>query len=122
MILNGNITIHPGKGRALGSQEFLTLLEQTIAQYYTNKDFDLGNLSAQMNISERQIQRKLKSLTAGTPSAYMRSYRLQRSLRLLLKGIPIREVAKAVGFSSQAYFASCFKAEFGLTPTDYQQR
>ena len=32
----------------------------------------------------------------------------------------ISEVAYATGFSSPKYFTKCFKDEFGITPTEYQ--
>jgi len=96
--------------------------DEEINQYYSDRSFDLRKISARMDISERQLQRKLKTLLGCTPSGYLRTYRLQKSLPLLSQGIPVREVAQAVGFSSQSYFASCFKAEFGQTPTDYQKR
>ena len=31
----------------------------------------------------------------------------------------VSEVAYAVGFSSSAYFAKCFKSVYGMTPTEY---
>lgn len=75
-----------------------------------------------MNVSERQLQRKLKTLLGRTPSECMRTIRLQKSLPLLSQGVSVKETALAVGFSSQSYFASCFKARFGSTPTEFQHQ
>ena len=78
-------------------------------------------MAAEMGVSERQLQRKLKALIGHTPSDYLRAYRLQQSLEQLREGNSIGEVAKAVGFTSQSYFTTCFKAQFGTTPKQFQQ-
>jgi len=96
--------------------------DQVVELNYQDCDFDLPGMARQMGISERQLQRKLRSLTGQTPSEYVRSFRLSKSLEFLLAGNTVRDTARAVGFSSQAYFASCFKAEYGRTPTEYRDR
>ncbi len=96
--------------------------ERLVDQHYHEHSFDVGQMAAAMDMSERQLQRKLKFLTGHTPSEYVRTFRLSKSLEYLLAGATVQDTAKAVGFSSQAYFASCFKAEYGRTPSQYQQR
>ncbi len=110
-----------GGTRTRKDQFFLGELDEVLNRNYTNRSFDLSRMAAAIGISERQLQRKLKALTSHTPSEHLRAYRLQQSLEQLREGIPIGEVAKAVGFSSQSYFASCFKAQFGTTPKQFQQ-
>ena len=44
------------------------------------------------------------------------------SLLLKNKEGNISEIMYDTGFSSLSYFSKCFKAEFGLTPKDYQQQ
>ena len=97
-------------------------IDRVIEQNFQSRGFDLRQMATALSMSERQLQRQLKSLTGRTPSEYVRTYRLSKSLEYLLAGRTVRETARAVGFSSQAYFASCFKAEYGRTPTQYQQR
>ncbi len=109
-------------GLARRPNVLLEKLDHVLEQNFASRDFDLPRMAEKMGISERQLQRKLKELTGHTPSAYIRSYRLHQSLDHLKSGKTISQAAKAVGFSSQAYFASCFKAEYGRTPTQYQQR
>jgi AraC-like DNA-binding protein len=95
--------------------------EQVVKQNYQDCEFDLMRMAAAMSISERQLQRKLRTLTGHTPSEYVRSYRLSKSLEFLLAGHSVHDASRAVGFSSQAYFSSCFKAQYGRTPTQYQR-
>jgi AraC-like DNA-binding protein len=92
-----------------------------LEQKYARRSLDLPEMADEMGMSARQLQRKIKNLTGHTPSAYIRSYRLYQSLDHLKFGETVYETAKAVGFSSQAYFACCFRAEFGTTPTKYRR-
>jgi len=106
----------------MSSNLIVRQFEQVVAQNYPDREFDLAQMAASMGMSERQLQRKLRSITGHTPTEFVRTYRLSRSLEYLLAGASIRDTAAAVGFSSQAYFASCFKAEYGRTPSDYRER
>jgi AraC-like DNA-binding protein len=107
-------------GSARRPNVLLDKLDRVLEQNFASRDFDLPMMAEEMGISERQLQRKLKVLTGYTPSAYVRCYRLNQSLDHLKSGESVRQSAKAVGFSSQAYFASCFKVEFGTTPSKYR--
>ena len=101
-------------------REFLHRLQDLVEQEYQDREFGLVRLAAAMEISERQVQRKLKSLVACTPSKYLRNHRLEKALPYLREGEPIGETASTVGFASPSYFASCFRAKYGCTPTEYQ--
>ncbi len=96
--------------------------EQVVEKNYQDREFDLAQMAASMGMSERQLQRKLRRYTGRSPTEYVRTFRLSRSLEYLLAGASVRDTAAAVGFSSQAYFASCFKAEYGRTPSEYRER
>ena len=109
-----------GSVRTRKDQYFLRKLDTVLNSNCANRSFDLSQMAAQMGVSVRQLQRKLKALTDHTPSDHLRAYRLQKSLEQLREGNSISEVAKAVGFSYQSYFASCFKAQFGTTPKQFQ--
>ncbi len=99
-----------------GDQEIFDDLNRVVNRNYTNSNFDVGSMAAEMEISDRQLQRKVKALTGQSPVQYLRQFRLEKSLQYLREGVPVGKAAKAVGFSSHAYFTSCFKAQFGITP------
>ncbi|HET7734274.1 MAG TPA: AraC family transcriptional regulator [Paludibacter sp.] len=85
-----------------------------------------GNLSfdqfaSEMNVSKASLYRKLKSVAGLSPCEFIRSVRIKRSAQLLAKHSNISEVAFAVGFNDSKYFSRCFKSEFGVTPTQYQE-
>ncbi len=99
-------------------QEFVDSLVRVVKQNYANANFDVSRMAAEMKISERQLQRKVKVLTGQSPVQYLRQFRLEKSLQYLREGIPVGKAAKAVGFSSHTYFTSCFRAQYGTTPSN----
>ena len=106
----------------LSSNFFVRDFEQVVEKNFPDHGLDLAQLAREMETSERQLQRKLKALTGQSPAEFVRHYRLAKSCNYLLAGHTVRDTARAVGFASQAYFASCFKAEYGTTPTQYGRR
>ena len=102
-------------------QRFLDCLHEVLAQNYKNRRFGIVQMAAGMGISERQLQRKVRELTGSTPAEYLCAYRLRMSLDRLRMDEEVGRVAHAVGFSSHAYFTSCFKATFGTTPSRFRQ-
>lgn len=101
-------------------QEFINKLVRVVKQNYTNPNFDIVSMAAEMKISDRQLQRKVKALIGQSPVQHLCQFRLDESLQYLREGVPVGEAAKAVGFSSHAYFTSCFKTRFGVTPNRIQ--
>ncbi len=101
--------------------DFIASLNRVLGESYATSTLRIGQMAARMRISERHLQRRVKALTGLSPKQYLQRYRLEQSLVYLRDGVPVGDVAKAVGFSSHAYFTSCFKAEFGATPSRFQQ-
>ncbi len=97
-------------------QEFVDNLVRVVNRNYANSNFDVSSMAAEMAISDRQLQRKVKALTGQSPVQYLRQFRLEKSLQYLRDSVPVGEAAKAVGFSSHTYFTSCFRAQFDITP------
>ncbi len=74
-------------------------------------------------MSRSQLHRKLVALTSQSPSEVLRNTRLLRAKELLTKKAATpSEVAYKVGFNSHTYFSKCFKEEFGITPSEVDQK
>jgi signal transduction histidine kinase/ligand-binding sensor domain-containing protein/CheY-like chemotaxis protein len=102
-------------------RQFLDQLDNVLDCHYSDEHFSVVEMASGMAMSVRQLQRKLKALTDQQPVNYLRLYRLHSSLELLKKGKRVGDVAFAVGFGSPTYFSSCFRAQFGQTPTEFQK-
>lgn len=101
---------------------FLERLVRIVARRHADPALDVSQLASAVAMSERQLQRKLKALVNLTPAEYVRAYRLQQALDRLRSGERVGDVAMAVGFSSQAYFSTCFRARFGYPPNEARSR
>jgi signal transduction histidine kinase/DNA-binding response OmpR family regulator/streptogramin lyase len=78
-------------------------------------------LSAEVNLSRRQLYRNLKAETGFTPAEFIREIRLHNARRMLENGSKqtISEVAYAVGFNTPSYFSKLFKKRYGRSPSEY---
>lgn len=100
---------------------FLEDLVKAVESHFTDSDFNLDSLAAEIRLSKSTMNRKLKSMTGLTPMDFVRSVRLRSACRLLRQGgTTVSEVAYAVGFSDPKYFAKCFKEEYNQTPSQFQ--
>jgi len=93
---------------------------QSIDNHLSEENFGVENLSREVGVSERQLQRKLKQITNKTPNQLITSVRLHRAKELIIsQENTISEVGYMTGFSSPSYFSKCFKKEFGKTPSEF---
>ncbi|HYF70682.1 MAG TPA: two-component regulator propeller domain-containing protein [Ohtaekwangia sp.] len=110
-------------GKENEDDKFLRKAMNTIEANISNSDFSVEVLSEEMGMSTTHLYRKLKSLTQLSANEIIKRYRIKKaSLLLKNKEGNISEIMYEVGFSNLSYFSKCFKAEFGLTPKEYQQK
>jgi signal transduction histidine kinase/DNA-binding response OmpR family regulator len=101
-------------------EAFLSRVLAVIEQGMSDPEFDVERLGREVGLSRSQLHRKLRALTHQPPTLLIRSIRLQRAAELLKQNAgSVAEVAYRVGFSSQAYFAKCFREQFGYAPKEY---
>lgn len=103
-------------------QAFVNKLIKIIEENYTNPNLQRNDISALMAISERQLQRKIKSLINKNPMDMLREYRLLKAAKLLDEGEQVSLVTDRCGFLSLSTFSKCFKAKTGYSPKQYQLR
>jgi AraC-like DNA-binding protein len=103
--------------------KFIKKVMNVIEANISDPGFSVEKLSDEIGMSATHLYRKLKSLTHFSANEIIKKYRVKKA-SLLLKNREgnISEIMYDVGFSSLSYFSKCFKAEFGLTPKDYQQK
>lgn len=100
-------------------QEFLDRVIALVDEHLADEDLNPALLFDEIGMSRSSFQRKLKALTDMSPARFIRSVRLRRAMEMLEQGAgSIAEIAYGTGFSSQAYFTTCFREEYGTTPGD----
>ncbi|MCJ8273906.1 MAG: DNA-binding response regulator [Psychrosphaera sp.] len=101
--------------------QFIEKVTDIINTHLHDELYSVEQLSEQVFMSERQLQRKLKALIDFTPREFVQHLRLLKAEALLAKGERVADVSDATGFSSSSYFARCFKAKYNMTPKQFSQ-
>ncbi|MCO7189989.1 MULTISPECIES: ATP-binding protein [unclassified Pseudoalteromonas] len=102
--------------------QFIEQLEQWLAAHFTEQTLSIKCLLPVVAMSERQLQRKFKALLGQTFSEYVKKFRLNKGAEMLANGMSVTQVAFECGFSSQSYFSLCFKAQYGIAPSQFNQQ
>jgi signal transduction histidine kinase/CheY-like chemotaxis protein/Flp pilus assembly protein TadD len=78
-------------------------------------------LAVQMNISARQLLRRIKSLTGLSVNKYVQEVKLQKARNLLEHRAfsTVAEVAYDCGFNTPAYFSTVYEKRYGKRPIEY---
>ncbi|MBC9794745.1 response regulator [Sinomicrobium weinanense] len=102
---------------------FIKRLKEVLAKNLTEPVFNAANFGEAMCMSRMQLHRKLKALTGQSATEFIKDQRLRLAAQLLKKsGVSISEVAYRVGFNQPAYFATCFKEAYKVSPSEYGER
>ncbi|MDF1699158.1 MAG: ATP-binding protein [Saprospiraceae bacterium] len=110
--------VHIKKGTELSLDErFLQKLIKVVEDRLDDPDLAVVHLCRTAQLSNTQVNRKLKALTGKTPSQFIRSIRLQKARDLLqTTDFNVSEIAYKVGFNDPNYFSRSFSEEFGHPP------
>ena len=103
-------------------QEWLKSLESNCLEAIDKKlSLSASYLSDLMAISERQLLRRIKSLTGLSTKQYIQEIKLQKAKHLLENKVfdTVSEVAYACDFNAPGYFTKVFQKHFGRKPSDY---
>src|SRR5690606_41932955 len=94
-----------------------------VEENLSDDQFDVVALGHALGLSKSTLYRKPKALLDRSPSEFVQNIRLKHACQIMDtdKSIAVSEVAFSTGFSDPRYFSTCFKAEFGMTPSEYQQ-
>ena len=88
----------------------------------TEPDFDVTALADAMNMSRSTLTRKLKAIPGRTPLDFIRNIKMKHARHMLEdKDKSVTEVAATLGYFNRKYFTTCFKEEFGMTPSEFQK-
>lgn len=103
-------------------ENFMCKLDQYIMQHLEQAELSVKEMAEEMCMSSSNLFRKLKAITGKSPNEYLRIKRLKKAAELLQQNeYGVTEISLLVGFSSSTYFSSCFKKQFGITPTDFRE-
>ncbi|MFD3596254.1 GlxA family transcriptional regulator [Nocardia sp. NPDC058640] len=120
--------------RPSGQSQFSVSLEpvsttrriEDLRQYITRNiagSLTVGELAAQIHVSERQLTRIFRTELGCTPAAYIESARVEVARqRLETSDDTLQKIAAACGFNTIDTLARAFRRKLDTTPHEYRQR
>jgi AraC family transcriptional regulator len=101
--------------------EVLARVLQLIDQRY-NEPLRVEDLGRHAALSPFHFARMFKISVGQAPHAYLTTKRMQHARELLsTTAVPIAEIARRVGFRTQAHFSGVFRKQVGMTPGQYRR-
>ena len=101
-------------------EEFVARALKLVENHIAEADYSVEQLGRDMGMSRTNLYKKLIFITGKGPHDFIRTIRLKRAYRLLQKSqMQVSEIAYAVGYNSPKRFTENFKAEYGMTPTEF---
>ncbi|MDC5854369.1 helix-turn-helix domain-containing protein [Vibrio europaeus] len=101
---------------------WLSKVIQLVDDHYTDPEFSTSSAAKMLYVSERSLQRRLKSSIEKTFTEYLTEVRLDNACRRLLAGEKVSDVAFECGFNDPSYFSQRFKHRFGMSPTQFVEQ
>lgn len=99
---------------------FMQEITDIINAHIDDPEFTAAGLVELSHYSSKQIYRRIKQLNGMGVVEYIREVRLRKAaLYLKQDKLTVTEVMYMVGFTTPSYFGKCFKARFGVTPSEY---
>ncbi len=99
---------------------FMEQLYHVMEEGLPNAELDVAHLTTSLHVSRTKLYYKMKGLTGANPSAFFKTYKLNRAAQLIKEGkYTISEVADMTGFSTPSHFSTSFKKQFGVSPSEY---
>ncbi|MDR9825958.1 helix-turn-helix domain-containing protein [Vibrio sp. FNV 38] len=109
----------PKRKIASEQAQWLRRVEALLTEHYADPQFGTAQVAKMLYTSERNLQRKFKSMTTKTFTEALIDYRLEKACEKLLSGQRISDVAFECGFNDHSYFSQRFKLHFGLSPSQF---
>ncbi len=101
-------------------QEFLKEVIRIVEEKLGDLSFNIDEVASAMGMGRTTFYKKLKGLSGLSPVEFVRELRLKRSKQLLDTGEhTVSEAGYLAGFNSLAYFSTCFKEKYQVSPSAY---
>ena len=99
---------------------FIQKIVQLVKANLDEFSFGTEQLAALLEISLRQLYRKLKAISGSTVHEFITRVRMDEAVNLLVNSnMNVSQIAYQVGYSEPSNFSRTFTRHFGCSPTQY---
>jgi AraC-like DNA-binding protein len=102
----------------------LYLLARVVVARHYRRDLTLALVARALSCSPRQLQRAYSQFGQLSFREDLHARRMAAAAELLLeqRSIPVRDVARLVGYRQPPHFARAFRRRYGLSPALFRER
>ncbi|MBO3100055.1 nickel-binding protein [Gelidibacter pelagius] len=101
-------------------EDFIMNLMHYTEGIWSHTAIGVNDFEENLGYSKSKLYRTMMRLVGKSPNMFLRDYRLNKALELLIKqDHNISEVAYQTGFSSPTYFTKCFHKKYGILPSSF---
>lgn len=119
-----------GTGPEVGEQsthehniKVMKIVDEYVQQHLEDESLNVEKLAEIAYVSVSSLFKKMKATIGVSPNEFIMISRLKKATDLLKdESLSIEQVSIMVGFRSHAYFSTCFKKQFGISPSLYREK
>lgn len=104
-------------------RRFMDKLVELMEKNIDNGELVVDDLVRELAVSRSVFFKKLKMLTGLAPIEFIKQMRIKRAVQLIeTREFNMTQISYMVGINDPRYFSKCFKAQIGMTPTEYRDK
>ena len=117
-------TIGGRKERPVTTQEKRNLLEQISAYVEANlsEKITLRMIANQFSVSVSTVTQLFQKKAQSSFHHFLTGCRMEKARSLILQGLPLEKVGRAIGYRDHSTFYRAFRQTFGLSPREYRKQ
>ena len=98
-------------------------INSLVAANYMDPDFGVAWIAKKVCLSPPHLSRVYAGNSGISLIEYIVNYRIKKACELLRTTfLPINQVSMQVGYSNVSYFAKMFRAQKGISPSEYREK
>lgn len=106
---------------ALSEGEAMVYKAVEYLQSCLHREVTVAECAAQVHLSGSYFSSLFKRVTGMTLTQYVTAERIRKAKAMLIDGVPVQEIASAVGYEERRYFSDMFKRSTGMTPSEFRE-
>ena len=104
-------------------EQFIQRAIKICQDHMSDTEFSVEVLGQELSLSRTYLYKKLINITGKGPAEFIRTIRLKRGKQYLDQTtMPIADVALEIGYGNPKRFTENFKAEYGMSPSEYSRK
>lgn len=120
-LIGSESTQHAGDGGRRMLSQAQEDAAKAFMRMHAGRNISVTEIAASAGLSRGYFSRAFAATVGATPFRWLMSHRIQRAKDMLVRGLPIADIAAACGFSDQSHLNRVFQRETGISPAQWRK-